>query len=439
MFSHLGKQIRTHIDSSTVLFCIYTIIAACSTYAFMYGFRKPVAVGLFQSATWLGLSLKSLYLTAQILGYALSKFIGIKVISELRNQGRAKTIIFLVLVAWLALLGFAIAPAPWNALFMVLNGLPLGMVWGVIFSYLEGRRVTEILAAGLCASLIIASGLVKSLASILILDFGITEFWMPFVTATLFLPLLCFTVWMLDQIPPPNQDDIAARCARVPMTKADRIALLKLLGFGLTMLIIGYILLTILRDLRDSFAADVFKATGHEGSPALFTMTELPIALVVLVIIALSKLVRCNHTAMIINHLLIFIGFTITLLSSVAYQASNLSTVSWMVLNGIGLYLAYVPFTTNLFERLIATFNRPANVGFLTYLADSFGYLGTVAVMVYHSLNSNASDWNTILRELGVLTGAIGSLLTLISLGYFIYKEKALKHSVQITQAQTYK
>ncbi|KZN50889.1 hypothetical protein J8M21_21775 [Pseudoalteromonas luteoviolacea] len=281
MFYRLGKQTQNRLSTNTFLFCLYAIVAACSTYAFMYGFRKPVAVGLYQDITWLGLSLKTVYLTAQILGYALSKFIGIKVISELQSHGRAKATLVLVLFAWFALLGFAVTPSPWNAVFMLLNGLPLGMVWGIVFSYLEGRRVTEILAAGLCTSFILASGLVKTVASILLLNFNVSEIWMPFVTASMFLPFLCVSVWMLDQLPPPNQDDIERRCKRVPMNKTSRKELLKLLGFGITMLILGYILLTILRDLRDSFAADVWQATGLSSEPALFTLTELPIAVVV--------------------------------------------------------------------------------------------------------------------------------------------------------------
>ncbi|MCF6442151.1 DUF5690 family protein, partial [Pseudoalteromonas luteoviolacea] len=424
MFYRLGKQIQNRLSTNTLLFCIYAIVAACSTYALMYGFRKPVAVGLYQDITWLGLSLKTVYLTAQILGYALSKFIGIKVISELQSHGRAKATLALVLFAWFALLGFAVTPSPWNAVFMLLNGLPLGMVWGIVFNYLEGRRVTEILAAGLCTSFILASGLVKTVASILLLDFNVSEIWMPFVTASMFLPFLCVSVWMLDQLPPPNQDDIKQRCKRVPMNKASRKELLKLLGFGITMLILGYILLTILRDLRDSFAADVWQATGLSGEPALFTLTELPIAVVVLVIIALLKLVKNNHTAMIINHFLICLGFVITLLSSTAYEHHQIGPISWIVFNGIGLYLAYVPFTTSLFERLIATFNRPANVGFLTYLADSFGYLGTVGVMVYQSTYNHTINWNVFLRDLGYFTGMVGTVLTLLSLGFFLHKER---------------
>ncbi|WP_280117666.1 DUF5690 family protein [Pseudoalteromonas xiamenensis] len=208
------------------------------------------------------------------------------------------------------------------------------------------------------------------------------------------------------------------------MTKSDRKALLHALGFGLTLLIIGYILLTILRDLRDSFMADIWLETGLSGTPALFTYTEIPIALVVLAIVALLKLIRNNHVAMVVNHALILVGFLLCFCTSLAYANQMLEPITWMVLNGIGLYLAYVPFTSSLFERLIATFNRPANVGFLTYLADSFGYLGTVGVMLYQSVSTSEVNWNTFLTQLSIVSGLVGGVLTLGSLLFFIKKER---------------
>lgn len=56
---------------------------------------------------------------------------------------------------------FTVVPDGWRPLAMFLNGLPLGMVWGLVVWYLEGRRVAEVLLAGLSCSFIIASGAVK--------------------------------------------------------------------------------------------------------------------------------------------------------------------------------------------------------------------------------------------------------------------------------------
>ena len=45
---------------------------------------------------------------------------------------------------------------------------------------------------------------------------------------------------------------------------------------------------------------------------------------------------------------------------------------------GLGTYLGYLPFNCLLFDRLIAAFGSVANAGFFIYVADSFGYLGSV-------------------------------------------------------------
>ncbi|MEL7341237.1 MAG: DUF5690 family protein, partial [Bacteroidota bacterium] len=119
-----------------------TVVAFCC-YASMYAFRKAYQAADFAESpeVW-DLTYKSVLVIVQVIGYALSKFIGIKVVSEMSPARRAWTLIGLVAVAGLALVGFAVVPAPYNWPFMFLNGLPLGMVWGLVFSYLEGRQQT---------------------------------------------------------------------------------------------------------------------------------------------------------------------------------------------------------------------------------------------------------------------------------------------------------
>src|SRR6476661_8789481 len=121
---------------------------------------------------------KVILIIAQVLGYMTSKFIGIKVISELKAHQRKKLIIGLILFAEIALLFFGLVPHPYNFIFLFLNGLPLGMVWGIVFSYLEGRLFTEVLAMGLSISLIVSSGILKT-AYFEIHDWfpNISEFW----------------------------------------------------------------------------------------------------------------------------------------------------------------------------------------------------------------------------------------------------------------------
>ena len=68
----------------------------------------------------------------------------------------------MVLIAGISWLFFAIVPPPYNIVFLFTNGFPLGLVWGMIFGYMEGRRYTEVLGAGLSVSFIFSAGLAKS-------------------------------------------------------------------------------------------------------------------------------------------------------------------------------------------------------------------------------------------------------------------------------------
>ncbi|MGS2724402.1 DUF5690 family protein [Porticoccus sp. GXU_MW_L64] len=416
-------------------FCLFAMVAAFCTYSCMYAFRKPIAVGLYEDILYWGISIKVLYLSAQVAGYALSKFIGIKVVSEQGRDNRARGILTLITIAGIALLLFAVLPHPWNIVCMFLNGIPLGMVWGYVFSYLEGRKVTELLAAGLCTSFIVSSGVVKTVGSYLMLNWGVDEFWMPVTTAALFTPLLLLAVYLLEQLPPPNDDDIRQRTRREPMDAAARRAFFSQFSTGLCLLIGGYILLTIFRDLRDNFAANIWDELGFTGSPSIFTLTEVPIAVLVLAIIGAMMMIKSNSRALMVNHGLILLGFASCGASTLAYQAGYLGPISWMVINGFGLYLAYVPFNSVLFERLIATFKQVGNVGFLIYLADSFGYLGSVGVMVYKNLGQSDIQWHSFIVYASYLVAALGVFFTAGSWCYFANKHRLQKGHLSASTA----
>lgn len=64
--------------------------------------------------------------TAQLLGYTLSKFLGIKIVAEARPERRAVAVLGLVALAEAALLAFAVAP-PWGRVCLFLNGVPLAI------------------------------------------------------------------------------------------------------------------------------------------------------------------------------------------------------------------------------------------------------------------------------------------------------------------------
>lgn len=405
-------------------FSVYATLVAFCLYTCIFAFRKTFTVGTFEGLIYLGVSYKVWLIIAQVIGYGLAKFIGIKVISELPAFQRAKGIIIMISVAGISWLFFAITPAPYNIIFLFTNGLPLGMGWGLVFGYLEGRRVTEVLGAGLSVSFIFSSGFAKSVGGFVMKHWGTSEYWMPFVSTCLFLFPLLFFLWLLNKVPPPSALDEELRTKRQPMNAEERKKFMFAFAPGLVLLILTYMLLTAFRDFRDNFSADVWKSLGYGNSPEIFTQTEVPVTLAILIIMGSIMFIKNNRIALIINHILILIGMILVGVSSFLFEGGYINAPVWMILLGLGLYLGYVPFNSILFDRLIATFKYVSTVGFLIYLADAFGYLGSIGVMVYKEFGQANLSWLDFFVGAGYIMSVTGSILILSSMIYFYFKHR---------------
>ena len=260
---------------NSVVQTVLVSLVAFLTYACMYGIRKPYTVAEFHGLTIWGMDYKAVLIISQLVGYALSKFLGIKIISEMGRNKRAISIIVLTGIAETSLILFCLIPAPYNFILLFFNGLPLGMIWGLVFAYLEGRRTTEILGTVLSISFIVSSGFVKSIGKILMSSFQLTDFQMPWVTGLAFFIPLVFMVLLLDKTPEPSELDIELRTKRIPMDKNQRKRVFLEFAPGLILLILAYVMLTIYRDMRDNFAAEIWKAIGINGNSMIFTWSEL--------------------------------------------------------------------------------------------------------------------------------------------------------------------
>jgi hypothetical protein len=399
-------------------------LAAFIVYCCMYAMRKPFTAAAYDGLLVAGIPYKIVLVIAQVLGYACSKFLGIRLISRLQPSHRARWLLGLLGLALLSLLGFACTPAPYQLGWMFLNGLPLGLVWGVVFGYLEGRRSTELLTAALSVNFIVSSGLVKSIGQWLLLQ-GVGESWMPFLAGALFVLPLLAGVWWLERIPPPTAADRASRWERTPMNAAARRALWRRYRPGFIVLVAVYLILTVIRDVRDNFAVEIWAGLGFSGRPAILTLAELPIALCTLAGVGALMLVRDNRFAFRLNHWLIGGGGVFLLLSTLLFQRGYLPPEIWMMVSGLALFVPYILFNGILFDRLLATFQEPGNVGFLMYVADAIGYLGSVLVLLLRNFGFSAWSWLEFYQVMCTIGALIFILLTLVAWRYFSKKTAA--------------
>lgn len=356
-------------------------IAAFSVYFCMYAFRKPFTAATFEHEAAFGHQLKAILIISQLLGYMTSKIVGIKFVSELNRRYRAFAILTLIAIAEVSLLLFAVVPNEYKVLAMFLNGLPLGMVFGFVLSFLEGRTTTEALAAILCASFIVSSGVVKSIGQWLIQVQGVNEFFMPAITGAIFVVPLLLSVWLLQKTPPPSQTDLEQRSERTVMTGVDRWSFFRAYWPGLTAMFIVYVSLTIMRTFRDDFGVEIWQGLGVSDEPSVYAVSETIVMCVVTLLNAIAIYVHDNIRALRTTFVIMAIAFGSLVGVTFIQGQGMMGPLAFMVLCGIGLYIPYVAFHTTVFERIVAASPRKGNLVFLMYLADSIGYLGYVVLL----------------------------------------------------------
>lgn len=429
-------------------FAAYAIAAAFTTYFCMYAFRKPFAAAKFEGESFLGttVALKTAIVISQIIGYAFSKYIGIKVCSEVSATRRAATLVFLIAWAELALVAYGAVPGNFKVLAIFFNGLPLGMVWGLVVWYLEGRRTSELLLAGLSCSYIVSSGIVKDIGRAMI-EGGVAEWWsqvpligavigsaltnvsegwMPAITGLHFLPLFLIAVWMLNQLPRPSELDVAARSARQTMTGADRLAFVRQFILGMLLLCVSYFFLTAYRDFRDNYQVEIFDGLGYPyaQNKAIISKTETLVAFGVIIALALLTFIKDNRRGLLGAFLIMISGLFMLGVSTALLDAGWIDGFWWMTLTGLGSYLAYVPFGSVLFERLIASTRAAGTAVFAIYLADAIGYTGSVGVQLFKDLSHSEMSRLGFFKGFSHFMCVVGTTCMITSCIYFMHRHR---------------
>jgi len=416
-----------NIRKSNIPFILNASVASFGAYFCMYAFRKPFSAATFEGMEIFHIDYKIILIIAQVLGYVISKFIGIKVISELKASQRVYYLLGLILIAEIALVLFALVPRPYNVFFMFINGLPLGMIWGIVFSYLEGRKFTEILGVALSTSFIVSSGVVKSVGLIVMSSWGFSAFWMPAITGSLFILPLVFFSWLLERIPKPSQEDIELRSERLPMSGTDRRNVLVQFLFPIVLWVFFYTFLTAFRDFRDNFARELWDSIGYKGDISVYSSSETWVALIVLLVLGFAFYFRDNRKALFFYQILLLIGSVSIGISTFLFHLGMMNPFSWMVVSGFGLYICYVPFNCLFFDRFMGAFRIKGNAGFLIYIADAFGYLGSISVLLYKNFGQAGLSWLDFFVYGAYLVAGIGLVVTTASIVYLNRKHRTEK------------
>ena len=410
---------ETNKPISNFLFILWAGGTALLSYSLVYALRKPFTAATFDGMDFFGMDYKVATTIMQIFGYLISKFFAIKIVSELKRENRLKFMIFSVALAELALVFFGLLPTPFNVFALFFNGLALGCMWGVIFSFIEGRKVTDILASLLGVSMAVL---------FVVNTFGVTEFWMPALIGGLAFPLLVLMGWSLNKLPSPTDEDRALRSERVALNGEQRRQLFKSYMPLLIMLFFANLFITILRDIKEDFLVNIIDVSTI--SSWLFAQVDGMVTLIILGIFAMMSLINSNYRVLIVLLSMVIGGAVTISYLAFNYDTLQLPTLYWLFIQSLSLYIVYLSFQTLFFERFIACFKIKGNVGFFIASIDFIGYTGTVCVLLFKEYCSPNIDWMQFYNQFSGWVGIVAGIAFIGSAIYLMQRYKMEKQNL---------
>jgi hypothetical protein len=187
------------------------------------------------------------------------------------------------------------------------------------------------------------------------------------------IPAIIFS-YLLEKMPKPSNEEILANAPRTALTKSERKAINKKYFGFLFAIILLYGFLTLLRDIRDNFGAEIMSGL-HIYNAKNLTQLESIITIIMLVSIPFISRVKNHYNAILTTIVATFIGGLICISTSILFKNQVIDGMGLLLFSGGGIYVGYILINISIMNRLIGFNGTPANSGFLVYMADSAGYL----------------------------------------------------------------
>jgi len=380
------RLIAALATSTTPVVTTFTVICAFSAYFAIYGISVSLFAATFEGITVFGsLQLKVAFTIAQMLGYAVSKVIATFVIPTIRREQRCLALVGLAVLGEIPLVFFGMLPPIGQVIMVFLSGMPMAWLWGIMVMYLEGRRTSEVLLMGLYLSVMVASGVAKSVAAA-VMDAGISENWMPAICGSVSALLFILFIVLLDTIPDPSDEDKAIRKERRTMSPQEGRIFLRKWAPGLIVITLVYSVLTAYRNFRDYFAPELWRdLEGPNFDPSSFTKSELPVGICTAVAYSMLYFIKDDRRAFFAILGVMFLGGVVVFAATVIQVLSLISALPWMIMVGTGLFMAYIPPGAMLYDRFNGATNMPYTSVFMMYLSDICGYTATLTVLFYRN------------------------------------------------------
>jgi hypothetical protein len=189
----------------------------------------------------------------------------------------------------------------------------------------------------------------------------------------------------------------------------------------MALLLAAYFFITAFRDFRDAYMVDIFNELDYDyqSNTSIVTRSELWVGFGVLLSLSLLYFIRDNRRGLMAVFAVMTMGVLLLGGATWLHQRQHLSGFWWMTLIGLGSYLAYVPYGSVLFDRLMASTRTAGTAVFAIYVADSLGYVGSITALL--TKDRWAPDWKRFefLQAFAYALCAFGAVCLIASAEYF--------------------
>ena len=207
------------------------------------------------------------------------------------------------------------------------------------------------------------------------------------------------------------------------MTGTDRLAFVRQFLFGMVLLCIAYFFLTAYRDFRDNYQVEILDGLGYPyaQNKTIISRTEMLVAFGVMGALALLNLIKDNRRGLLGAFAIMTGGVVLLGLGTALLDAGWISGFQWMILTGLGSYLAYVPFGSVL-TRVAGT------AVFAIYLADAIGYTGSVGVQLFKDLGRGNLSHLSFFKGFSYFMCLVGTVCLISSCIYFLRQRRRMEN-----------
>src|SRR5205823_12475903 len=162
----------------------------------------------------------------------------------------------------------------------------------------------------------------------------------------------------------------------------------------------------------------------YAKNKTIISKAETIVAFGVMVALASLTFIKDNRRGLLGAFLILTGGLLSLGVSTLLLDAGAINGFWWMTLTGLGSYLAYVPFGSVLFERLIASTRAAGTAVFAIYLADAIGYTGSVGVQLFKDLSHSEMSRLGFFKDFSQFLCIVGVTCLITSCIYFTQRHR---------------